>query len=487
VTTGSGVGTVQFNTTGTNYFTQDGTPTGTGVSIQGATQVVNNAGYNVLFGGSTYTGRTNILGGTLADGSAHAFSPNSAVSLQSGANLNVNFDEEIGGLNSLTNGGGRVNIAEGTTLALANTGSDTFSGVIEGAGALMEAGIGMQTLTGANTYTGGTEIDNGTLAIGADNNLGAAPGSVTPGLLSLDGGTLRTISTFTLSSNRGINLGSDGGSFNTDAGTTLTYGGVIAGPGALSKLGDGTLLLTSANTYRGGTMIDQGTLAVGNNSALGTGPVLFNGGRLSVESGIVLSNPIDLTNGAVLGGNGIIGSHINVGPGVILSPGNSPGTLTFEAGLTYASGGSYDWQIESVAGTPGQSTSWDLVAVTGVDPLAITATPGSQFTIKIFSLNSAGNPGLVSDFNSGNSYSWTIASATSTGGITGFNASDFSIDISDFQNSLNGGGLFLTSDGTNLMMNFTPVPEPSTYVLMAAGLVVLLWQRRRILRRKPVL
>jgi hypothetical protein len=33
------------------------------------------------------------------------------------------------------------------------------------------------------------------------------------------------------------------------------------------------------------------------------------------------------------------------------------------------------------------------------------------------------------------------------------------------------------------MMNFTPVPEPSTYGLMAAGLVVLLWRRRKTLRR----
>ena len=71
---------------------------------------------------------------------------------------------------------------------------------------------------------------------------------------------------------------------------------------------------------------------------------------------------------------------------------------------------------------------------------------------------------------------------SASGGISGFASSEFAIDISGFQNSLGGGSFFVTQDGTNLMLDFAPVPEPSTNALMAAGLMVLAWRRRRILR-----
>lgn len=64
------------------------------------------------------------------------------------------------------------------------------------------------------------------------------------------------------------------------------YSGVIqnGGTGALSlsKSGTGTLTLSGANTYTGGTQINAGALAAGNASALGSGPVtVANGATLT--------------------------------------------------------------------------------------------------------------------------------------------------------------------------------------------------------------
>ena len=79
------------------------------------------------------------------------------------------------------------------------------------------------------------------LLLPADTNLGAAPGSAVADQLTLSGGTLQTTSSFTLSTNRGITLSTGGGTINTDASTTLTYGGVIDGTTAFTKSGDGIL------------------------------------------------------------------------------------------------------------------------------------------------------------------------------------------------------------------------------------------------------
>ncbi len=94
-----------------------------------------------------------------------------------------------------------------------------------------------------------------------------------------------------------------------------TFSGVIQDGGSFTKVGQGTLILTNANTYAGGTTIQNGKLVVNNLSGSGTGT-----GAVQVNAG-------------VLGGKGTITGAVTVGTGsgrrAMLDPGkpgsNKPG------------------------------------------------------------------------------------------------------------------------------------------------------------------
>jgi hypothetical protein len=121
------------------------------------------------------------------------------------------------------------------------------------------------------------------------------------------------------------------------------------------------------------------------------------------------------------------------------------------------------------------------VQVSGA-PLNLTGLGAGGLTLKIISLDLASNSGDVSDFSASTAYAWTVFSTAD--GITGFDPAKVVLDASLFSNSLDGGSgngwFFLTQSGNNLLLNFNPVPEPSTYALILSGLALAgLGQRRR--------
>ena len=147
------------------------------------------------------------------------------------------------------------NIINNSTLNYTTSSNQTLSGVISGTGLLTQNGSGTLTLSGVNTYSGSTTINDGTISISADSGLGAAPGSPSAGHLTLNGGTLESTADLTLNSNRGIALGASNGIIDVNSGVTLTYGGIMAGSGTLTKVDSGTLTLSGVNTYSGSTTI----------------------------------------------------------------------------------------------------------------------------------------------------------------------------------------------------------------------------------------
>jgi len=138
-------------------------------------------------------------------------------------------------------------------LAFDRSDSVTFTEAISGTGALQLLN-GTLVLTGANTYSGGTTISAGTLQIGNGGTTGSIIGNVT-----------------------------DNGSLTFDRSNSLTFNSLISGSSTVAQNGSGTIILGGANTYTGGTVINNGTLLVNNAQALGLGNVAVNGGILGAD------------------------------------------------------------------------------------------------------------------------------------------------------------------------------------------------------------
>jgi len=311
----AGAGNVTLNantlTTGSNNSstTYSGVLSGNGALIKQGT------GTTTLSGTNTYTGGTTINDGAIRIGAADNLG-SGALTLDGGTlQTTASFTSSRG--TTLGASGGSFNIDAGTTLR--------ESGQITGSGRLSKTGEGTLTLSGTNTYTGGTTINDGTIRIGAADNLGS-------GALTLDGGTLQTTASFT--SNRGTTLGASGGSFNIDTGTTLSESGNISGSGRLSKTGEGTLTLSGTNTYTGGTTINDGTLQIGNGGTSGT----LGTGNVTNNSALVFNRSDDSSYTGVISGTGTVTKD---GAGTLTLSGNNTysGTTTISDGTLQVGNG----------------------------------------------------------------------------------------------------------------------------------------------------
>jgi fibronectin-binding autotransporter adhesin len=211
--------------------------------------------------------------------------------------------------------------------------------------AVQYRGFGLYEKVGASTWTLSSTtsavtpwtVAQGTLSVSSDANLGAPSGGLT-----FDGGALAT--TADITSARTATITTHGGAIDVAPTTTFTMNGTISGAGALTKTDAGALVLTGADTYGGGTLLDGGKLTVGNDLALGSGTLsMANNTTLSfLPSNFTVSNAISITGvGNVIPPSGtaqVLAGVISDGasPGTLVMQG--PGTLALAADNTYRGG-----------------------------------------------------------------------------------------------------------------------------------------------------
>ncbi|MBO1908036.1 autotransporter domain-containing protein [Microvirga sp. 3-52] len=201
-----------------------------------------------------------------------------------------------------------ITIGAGGAFLNSNGHSIGISTAITGTGALNKMGSGILTLSGVNSFTGTTALRSGTLALSGNGSIATSAGvslSNSSAVLDISAANgARTIGDLNGVSGSTVDLGAN----NVVLGTARdsSFAGVIRGTGSMTKSGSGTMVLSGANTYTGGTNVQAGTLRVNGSVA----------GDLSVQSG------------AILGGSGTVGGLVAVANGGTLSAGNSPGVLT---------------------------------------------------------------------------------------------------------------------------------------------------------------
>ena len=239
----------------------------------------------------------------------------------------VTFDDTAIGNFTVSSGSP---VSPGSVLFNNSVNAYVVSADMGGTGPLVKLGSSTATLSGATNYNPSliTVYPLGTLALGGASQLNNGDYA----------GNINNLGTFTYASS-----------------ATQTLSGIVFGPGALTKSGLGTLILSNASTRTGATTLSGGTLMAKDfATALGTGALTLNTAstilELDSDTGLVFNNnatvsaAMTVKSGRVTSGPGVtntlgtlsIGNYqLNIAQGVNIS-GGSPG-ITFGATTLSAS------------------------------------------------------------------------------------------------------------------------------------------------------
>ena len=264
--TAAGSGTLTLS--GTNTYSGGTTVNPGSELVFGSHAAMGAGGANVAVGNGAVVGIGDAIDqaflGRLATSSGTS---TFAAALAQSSSNNLNFSGfPLASLGGAPSGSGSQTYSgtltpAGTTYRLGGGGGAlTFASVLSGNGNSLVVGgplNGTVALTNSNTYGGGTTVNSSVLQINNPAALGLTSGS-----LALSGSsTLEATASFSDSHPMTLN---DTSTLLVDSGVQFTAAGAITGTGSLLKSGLGLLTLASSNNaYSGGTIVSQGTLALG--------------------------------------------------------------------------------------------------------------------------------------------------------------------------------------------------------------------------------
>jgi autotransporter-associated beta strand protein len=400
---------------------------------------------------------------------------------------------------------GNLNLADATNNASVSGGLNITAGKL-----ILKPASGKTQTVEYVTGTGTLVLDNSGVNDGTIVTLGFAnqTSSIFSGAVVLDGtgGT----SEIWVSS----------GTSDSDYDNEQTISGVISQSGGtdkkLVKEGFGRLVLSGNNSFEGGLDIDGGTVKLGhaNGAGTGAGDITINTGKLEVATGVTVTKTINgsATGKSMIGGDGTI-SSVTVGSDTseidVISPGEGHSSSTSSAGSTQQvarntsladaigsmtittlnlnAGGVYDWEIGDFSGSTAGS-DWDLLNVG-----TLNWDTSNSLTINILPLASDGSAGETaggmwvnktgtSGFKFLDVGAWGTGTEPSVGTVT----SGFNINSSAWLYHKNDpyGDWSVYYDGSAFYLQYSAVPEPSTYMMVTGLLMVPGMSYIRRIRRK---
>jgi fibronectin-binding autotransporter adhesin len=423
------------------------------------------------------------------------------------------------------------NASASSTLTLSPIVDDAMGGglALTGNLSLVKTGAAVVIISAANSYTGLTVINQGTLNVGSNANLGA-PATGAP--VNFNGGTLLTTATFALDNGtngnmRSISIGAAGGTFSVTTGTTLTISGVISGSGPLT-LANGQLLVTGSANFTGSTSLAANSTLEFGGGVTHNVMAISGAGNLQVDSSTASSTTL-ISTGVSVGGTWTInGTHIiragsgNAGTSLVSTvptiSGTANGTTTTFTGmlnlndnrLIVEASDSTDKGNKMAALTAllKSGSSGGTWTGTGISSSTAAADPGhlavGLFDNAVLALNSFG--GQAVDANSIFVAVAHIGDANRNGVV---DIQDQSLVTNHWQSpqnnwsagDLNGDGFVDIQDLTLVTNNWqatssfsqsvstlatggssgvvTTVPEPGGLLVLALGSTALLKRRRR--------
>ena len=240
------------------------------------------------------------------------------------------------------------------------------------------------------------------------------------GTFNFSGGTLQASSAFSAFVPMTLGAGGGGATFDT-AGYTVTLSGVISGPGNLTKVDSGTLVLSAANTYTGLTTVNAGVLSL-IGSLNSSSALVLGGGAFSYAP---------TANGDSGNRQTVAGLTVNVGASSVSASAGSPlalGPITRNPGGTVGFDANATGTITTTqANTNGILGPW--------------STYGSGTSMKYAAASGSSAPYTIAPYTGATAITSGVAGLTDTTGTVNY--------------ALSGGGGTLTAAVSANTLQFT--------------------------------